>query len=346
MARGVLRACPRAKLDLMPISDGGDGLLDALGVRRIGLKVRGPYGRPRKAFYGRFGNTAVIESAQACGLAGLTLDRLDPLRATTFGAGELIADALRRGARRVVVGLGGSATNDGGAGLAAALGVRFLDARGRTLPAGGAALKLLDRIDLSGLRPLRGATVTGLCDVRNPLLGSLGATTVYGPQKGAGPRELRLLEAALTNYARVLRRDLGVDIAEVPGGGAAGGMGAGLMAFLGARIEPGADWVLRRLDAGRRAARADLVLTGEGRLDRQSFFGKAPVALAQLARRRGVPVRFLCGTIAPEALPLLRPWGPTAARALAATEADRLPAMRQVRSRLRRAAAELGLAMK
>ncbi len=343
MAAGVRRARPRATIDLMPISDGGDGLMEVLlrrfGGRRIYRMVQGPLGERRRACYAMIGRaTAVVEMAQASGIAGLPKDLLDPLGASSWGTGELIADALRRGARRVVLGLGGSASSDGGAGLAAALGAELLGEGGRRLPAGAAALLRLDRVDASRLRSfLRGVRVIGISDVRNPLTGPDGSARVYGPQKGAGPREVAVLEKALSRYARVLRRDLGVDVRRMPGAGAAGGAGAGLAAFCGAPLLDGAPWVLRRLGAARRIAASDLVLTGEGRLDRQSFFGKAPVALAARARNRCIPVGFICGSAEPRAARRLeRDYG----AAVFNLSADGRPeaAMAQARGRLRRAA--------
>ncbi|MBI4348944.1 MAG: glycerate kinase [Elusimicrobia bacterium] len=346
MARGVRRALPSARVDEMPVSDGGDGLaevlLSRLGGRRVVRVVTGPLGRPKRAAYALLhgGREAVIEMAQASGIAGLKRHELDPVGATSRGVGELIADALRQGARRILVGMGGSASSDGGAGMAQALGARLLDARGRELPAGAGALARLERVELGALpRLLRGARVVAVSDVRNPLLGPSGSARVYGPQKGATPREVERLESALARYARVLARDLGRRVERLPGAGAAGGLGAGLAAFLGARLVGGADFVLARLDARARAAKSDLVLTGEGRLDEQSFFGKAPVAVARLARSEGVPVRFLCGQVAASASGLLRPWGRRAAWPLARDAREAELAMRDCRLRLAAVAA-------
>lgn len=347
MARGARRAAPGAVIDRMPISDGGDGLMEVLlahlGGRRVSLTVTGPLGRPRRAAYALLAGRreAVIEMAQASGLARLPPGELDALGATSFGTGELVADALRRGARRVLVGMGGAASNDGGAGAAQALGARLLDRAGRDLPFGAAALERLDRVDASGIEPLlRGAEILAVSDVRNPLLGRFGSARVYGPQKGATPAMVRRLEKALGRYARVLKRDLGRDVAGLPGAGAAGGLGAGLAAFLGAELVPGAELVLERLGARKRVASASLVLTGEGRLDFQSFFGKAPVTLARLAKTRGRPVRFLCGQVSKDAAEGLRAFGKGAAYPLSAGGPDAARALKECSLRLRAAAAK------
>jgi glycerate kinase len=238
--------------------------------------------------------------AQASGLALLGARRRDPLGATSYGTGQLIAAAVRAGARRVVVGLGGSATNDGGAGMAQALGARLLDSRGRELAPGASELLRLSRIEWGGRRELlKDVRVIGVSDVTNPLTGPKGSARVFGPQKGASPAQVRVLERALRRYAACLRRDLGRDVAALPGAGAAGGLGAGLLAFLSAKLVPGADWVLRELEADGFLRRADIVLTGEGRLDETSFFGKAPVALARRAKAFDVPVAVVCGARSP-----------------------------------------------
>lgn len=307
----------------MPIADGGDGLLDVLvselGGRRARAAARGPLGERRTAAFGLLpGGVAVIEMALASGLALVPPARRRPMEATSRGVGDLIRAALSGGAKEIWIGLGGSATNDGGAGMARALGVRFLDAAGRELPDGVGPLARLARIDASGLLPsARRARFIALSDVTNPLLGPRGSARVYGPQKGATPRQVQKIESALANYARYIKEDLGKDVARKPGAGAAGGLGAGLFAFLNARCRPGAAFVLGALDAARAVAESDLVITGEGRLDHQSFFGKAPVELARLARRGRKPVLFLCGSVAPDAGPSLKRLG---ARALGLTD--------------------------
>ncbi len=305
MKAGVLKALPSAEVALLPISDGGDGLIDALlaarGGGRVHVPVRGPLGEKRQAPYGRLADgTAVIEMALASGLALVPKGKLDPMGATSFGTGQLVDAALRGGARAIVIGLGGSAASDGGAGMAQALGCRLLDKEGRELPAGVEALLALDRVDCGSLkRRLRGVKVIGLTDVINPLLGPSGSAAVYGPQKGATKAMVKTIELALGRYARVVKRDLGADVAAVPGSGAAGGLGAGLLAFLKARLSPGAEYVLHHVGLENRLKRASAVVTGEGRLDATSFFGKAPIELARICKPAGVPVACVCGVVEP-----------------------------------------------
>lgn len=304
VARGWRREDPGSELDLAPMADGGEGTLEALvaalGGERRRLTVAGPLGDPVEAEYAlvpaRDGPLAVVEMARASGLGLLSPARRDPKRTTTRGTGELVLDACRRGARRVLVCIGGSATNDAGAGMAQALGVRLLDAVGRDLPPGGAALLQLARIDLSGLDPaVRRSEVLVACDVDNPLVGPAGASAVYGPQKGATPEDVQLLDRALRRFAAVVRRDLGVDVRGLPGAGAAGGLGAGLVAFLGARLRPGVELVMEAARLWERMERADLVVTGEGSFDQQSLRGKVPAGVLRAAAERGVPALVLCG---------------------------------------------------
>jgi glycerate kinase len=238
----------------------------------------------------------VVEMARASGLGLITESRRDPLRATTRGTGELILAAAEEGAGVLLVAIGGSATNDGGAGMAQAVGVRLLDDRGQDLPGGGAALLRLARIDATGLHPLvRSLRVAVATDVDNPLTGPLGASCVYGPQKGASSEDVATLDRALAHYAAVIHRDLGIDVRDVPGAGAAGGLGAGLMAFLGARLRLGAEVVIDAVGLEDRVARSDVVVTGEGTFDAQSLRGKAPAAVLTLARGHGVQAVVLCG---------------------------------------------------
>lgn len=303
MARGVRQVFPDADLDLLPVADGGEGTVQALvqasGGQTVTTRVMGPMGQPVNATWGLLGSgdTAVIEMAAASGLPLVPRSARDPLRATTFGTGELIRHALDHGIEKLIVGLGGSATNDGGAGMAQALGARLLDKDGREIPLGGAGLEALDRIDITHLDPrLHDVQVEAAVDVNNPLCGPEGASHVYGPQKGADAATVRELDAALDHYAAVIRRDLGEDVRDVPGAGAAGGMGAGLLAFLRARIEPGVDIVFRALNVEQRIRRSSLVLTGEGRMDSQDIYGKAPMAVASLANQFGVPVIAIVGS--------------------------------------------------
>ena len=309
IADGIRLADPDADLTLVPIADGGDGTVDALvagadGQHRV-LRVRGPLTDPVDADYGVIdgGKTAVIEMAKAAGLALLPQDKRDPRVTTTYGVGELLQQAYEGGARHFIVGIGGSATNDGGAGMAQALGYHLLDAQGHELPPGGLALQNLARIHVGGVHAnWNDAQVDVACDVTNPLTGPSGASAVYGPQKGATPEMVAELDAALKHFAEIIRRDLGVDVESLPGAGAAGGLGAGLVAFTGARLRPGAEMVMEALKLDDRIRGADLVITGEGRLDSQTArFGKGPAAVARHARKAGIPVVALAGGIADEA---------------------------------------------
>ncbi len=296
---------PDALYDLLPVADGGDGTLDALvsslGGREVTVKVSGPDGAPVRAAFGLMGDgtTAVVELARASGLALLPPGANDPLTATTYGTGQLIAAALDAGARRVIVAIGGSATNDAGAGALRALGARFLDANAEELPPGGAALIRLRHIDTGDLEArLTAATIEIACDVTNPLVGPNGASAIYGPQKGASPADVAELDAALVQFATVAAKTTGVDVRDVPGAGAAGGFGGGFLALVGAHLRPGAELVLDVLDFQRHLEGADVVVTGEGRLDKQTLSGKAPYAVAQAAHGRGIPVIALAGSIA------------------------------------------------
>ena len=304
IARGVLAAAPDAETVLIPVADGGDGtlhaLVDATGGQIFTSTVTGPINQQVEAQWGVMGDgrTAVIEMARASGLAMVPPRRRNPRVTTTLGTGEILREALERGYRRVIVGLGGSATNDGGAGMATALGVRFLDASGNALPTGGGALARLDRIDISGVvDQIADAEIIAATDVTNPLCGPTGASAVYGPQKGASADLVAELDAALVNFARVVNRDTGCDVLDVPGAGAAGGLGAGLMAFAGAEIRSGIDMVCQVLDFDSHLAGADLVITGEGRADRSTVFDKAPVGVARHAKALGVPTMLLAGSL-------------------------------------------------
>ena len=298
-------ALPGAEFDLCPIADGGEGtteaVITALGGQWAECPVVDARSRPRTARYGWLPAQAeaVLEMSAASGLAQVLDLPLDPRRATTRGTGQMLADALARGARRLLIGIGGSATNDGGAGMAAALGHRFLDADGRDidpLPANFARLSIIEAAPLD-LPPMQVA-----CDVDNVLLGPRGATAVYGPQKGV--RDAAFFEDGLGHLADLVRRDLGRDCREIPGAGAAGGLGWGLMVFCNAQLTSGFDLVAGHIGLEERIARADLVLTGEGRLDAQTLCGKGPVGVAQMARRLGKPVVAYAGAV--EDSPALR----------------------------------------
>ena len=304
MGRGVRRALPRASVRLHPVSDGGEGFIDALIPFMEGTPVltdvQGPLPgqrvRARWALVGK-GTTAVIEMASAAGLALVPPGKRDPRVTTTFGVGELIRSALQRNVGSILVGIGGSATNDGGAGMATALGVKFLDSSGAVLPPGGASLADLARIDISGLDPrLTDTAVTVASDVTNPLTGPDGASRIFGPQKGGDPAAIAALEKALRRYAEVLRMDRGLDVETIPGSGAAGGLGAGLIAFCNARMASGIDIVLDVTGFDDALAASDLVLTGEGRIDAQTRSGKALSGILRRARARRVPVAAVVGS--------------------------------------------------
>lgn len=304
MARGVARACPNAHIARVPVADGGDGLADVLldalhGEARIAT-VTGPLGDPVRASFCHVASRrlAAVEMAAASGLALLSEARRNPLLTTTRGTGELIAAALDLGITHLIVGIGGSATNEGGIGMAAALGARFMDAEGVPVEPVGGALAAIRRIDLGGLDSrLADIRIEAICDVDNPLLGERGATRVYGPQKGATPEQVRTLDAGLANLAAVIERDLGLDVRELPGAGAAGGLGAGLKAFLGAELRRGVDLVLDLVGLDEHLCGADLVLTAEGRIDFQTAFGKAPAGVGTRARAFGVPCFAIAGGI-------------------------------------------------
>lgn len=326
IAAGVRAGWPWPELPIItiqPLADGGEGTMQALiaaseaHVALTPIEVAGPLpGQRVTASLGWLPDnpdtalddvaslpgtavTAIVEMAQAAGLPLVPIDQRDPTRTTTFGVGELIHAALDRGVHQIFVGLGGSATNDGGAGMAQALGARLLDADGNDLPSGGGALVNLARIDISNLHPrLRMTPIIGFTDVTSPLCGPTGASVVFGPQKGATPEQVAELDAALAHYAAILQRDLGADVATVPGAGAAGGLGAGLLAFADARLTPGAAAILEAVQIDQRLSDCDLVITGEGRLDGQIAFGKITGALAERACMHGVPTICVAGGLA------------------------------------------------
>lgn len=305
IAQGVRAADPEAQVVLVPVADGGEGtvqsLVDATQGQLVEVQVEGPLGAPVTAAFGLLsdGETAVIEMAAASGLPLVPVADRNPLLTSTYGTGELIRAALDRGCRRLIIGIGGSATNDGGAGMAQALGARFLAADGTPLGRmTGGRLAEVARIDTSELDPrLKDTSLRVACDVDNPLFGPKGAAHVYGPQKGASPQMVEALDAGLDHYAERLRADLGADVALVPGAGAAGGLGAGLLAFCGASLERGVQIVLDTLDLAGEVQNADLVITGEGRVDFQTAFGKTCSGVAQVARAAGVPVVALGGSV-------------------------------------------------
>jgi glycerate 2-kinase len=345
IASGIRRGMPEAAIELLPLADGGPGTLEALVAARNGelrtAVVSGPLGDPVKARYGLIGDAAVIETAEACGLVLVPPGRLDPDAATTHGAGELIRAALDEGVRRFLLGIGGSATNDGGAGLAQALGFCLLDAAGAELPPGAAALARLDRIEPGGADPrLAGCSFDVAVDVQNPLCGPRGATAVYGPQKGVLPDRIEALDAALRRLGELLERDLGVPVLDLPGGGAAGGMGAGLAGFLGARLRPGFAIVAEAVGLEQKIAAADLVISAEGRLDEQTAFGKTIAGVSALAQQHGVPVIALAGGIAAE-FAITSVAGLTAAFAITARPMTLAEAQRDVAALLTAAAEQV-----
>lgn len=305
VAAGLRRVAPDLEVEALPVADGGDGTVAAAvaaGFERRTAEVTGPLGAPVTAAYALRGGTAVVEMAEASGLRLLPSGVFAPLTATTYGSGELLRATLDAGARAVVLGVGGSATTDGGAGMLAALGARLLDADGDPVARGGGPLAELDTVDLSGLDDRLGATEVLLAgDVDNPLTGPAGAAAVYGPQKGASPRDVAALDAALAHYVRVLEKSVGpraAELAERPGAGAAGGVGYGALLGLGAEFRPGIDVLLDVLGFAPAVAGADLVITGEGCLDRQTLHGKAPAGVAAAARAAGKRVVAVCGGLA------------------------------------------------
>jgi glycerate kinase len=304
--KGLRKALGDITVVKVPMADGGEGtaktIADATGGRMVRRTVSGPLGKPVKASFGLSGDgrMAVVEMAEASGLALLKPSQRNPMRTTTRGTGELIKHALKLGVSHLLVGIGGSATTDGGMGMAHALGVRFLDPRGREVPDNGRGLKRVASIDMLGLDArLRDVRVEVACDVDNPLTGPRGAAQVYGPQKGATPEMVEELDAGLENLAAVIQRDLGKSVLKVPGSGAAGGLGAGLMAFLHGKLRPGIDIVIDSVQLAKRLKGCDLVITGEGRMDGQTAFGKTPAGVAGVAKSLGLPVIALCGCLGP-----------------------------------------------
>jgi len=302
---GIKRVLPGAETIVKPMADGGEGtaqtLVEATGGRLITTEATGPLSKPVSAQWGLLGDkaTAVIETAAASGLTLVPTEQLNPLSTTTYGTGELILAALDHGCRELIIGIGGSATNDGGAGMAQALGVQLLDSRGMAVPFGGAALAELEHVDVSRLDPrLANCKVLLACDVTNPLCGIEGASAVYGPQKGATPEMVSHLNAALSHYADVIYRDLGVDFRNDSGAGAAGGLGMGLMVFLKAEVMSGIGMVIRSTGLTKELEDADLVFTAEGRIDSQTVRGKTPVGIARKAKEFGLPVIALAGEVA------------------------------------------------
>jgi len=310
-ARGIEAIDPEIEVVEVPMADGGEGtvqsLVDATGGSLITERVTGPLGEPVDAIYGLLGDdeSAVIEMAAASGLPLVPDEQRDPLKTTTYGTGELIAAALDEGRRKLIVGIGGSATTDAGAGMAQALGVRLLDEDGEQIGYGGAELARLSTIEMSGADPrLQDAEIRVACDVDNPLYGERGAAHVYGPQKGASPEDVEVLDENLRHFADVVQRDLGLDVRDIPGAGAAGGLGAGLVAFCGASLEPGIEIVIDAADLPSAMKGADLCITGEGAVDASTAYGKTPAGVTSVAVREGVPVIAIAGGVAFDAVSL------------------------------------------
>lgn len=303
MEKGILDLFPQGEIIKIPMADGGEGTVDALlagaGGEKHFLPVTGPLGEPVEAFYGILPDgTAVLEMAAASGLTLVPKEKRNPLYTTTFGTGELMKAVLDQGCERIILGIGGSATNDGGMGMAQALGVSFLDNDGRELEFGGGQLKKLKRIELGNLDArLNKAEILVACDVDNPFIGPLGASQIFGPQKGADPQAVLDLEGGLTNLADIIEKDLGKRIHETSGAGAAGGLGGGLLVFLGARLVPGFMMIAQATDLERKIAKADLVITGEGKTDAQTAHGKAPMGVGKLARKYGVTAIAISGSL-------------------------------------------------
>ena len=311
MAEGAILAAPEAEVECVPMADGGEGtvqsLVDGLGGCFVSCEVEDPVGRARTAVYGLIDNgTAVIEMAQASGLTLLAENERDPSRTSTFGTGQLIKDALDRGASNFIIGIGGSATNDAGAGMAEALGYSFFDKNGKELPRGGRALSELAFIDASRAdERLKESRFTIACDVDNPLLGARGASQVFGPQKGATPEMAGILDDALACFADCVFSDLGKDIKDIPGSGAAGGLGAGCLAFLGAELKKGVDIVIGATGLKEKLIGCTLVITGEGRTDSQTLGGKTVYGVTKLVQSLGAPVIVISGSLSEGAEELL-----------------------------------------
>ncbi|KGM96603.1 glycerate kinase [Clostridium novyi A str. 4552] len=304
MERGIKKVIPDAECIKVPMADGGEGtvqsLVDATNGQIIEIEVTGPDCNKVKATYGILGDgkTAVIEMASASGIHLVKKDKRNPLYTTTYGTGELIKSALDREVKNILIGIGGSATNDGGAGMLEALGVKFYDKSGNELAFGGAALAELHKIDLSNfdLR-IKNVNIEVACDVNNPLTGENGASYIFGPQKGATPEMVQKLDSALKNYAKVIREQLGCDVEKVPGSGAAGGLGAGLMAFLGADLKKGVELVIKYTKLEEKIKGADYVFTGEGSVDSQTIFGKTPFGVSTIAKKYDIPTIAFAGKI-------------------------------------------------
>lgn len=301
---GFRKIFPEATYMKIPMADGGEGTVDSLvhatGGKIVNKTVTGPLGNPVKSFFGLLGNgeTAVIEMASASGLHLVPFEKRNPLITTSVGTGELIVAALDYGVNHIIIGIGGSATNDGGAGMAKALGIKLLNKDGREIGNGGGSLKDLYEIDLTGMdQRLKHVKIEVACDVDNPLTGDKGASVIFGPQKGATAKMISELDANLCHYASIIQKKLGKDVNGVPGAGAAGGLGAGLIAFLNAELKSGIDIVLEATQFKEVVRGATLVITGEGKIDHQTIYGKTPIGVARVSKSHGVPVIAIAGNV-------------------------------------------------
>lgn len=304
MERGIKRADNNITCIHVPMADGGEGtmqsLVDATDGKIYSVNVMGPLGDEVEAYYGILGDnaTGILEMASASGIQLLSAEKRNPLITTTYGTGQLIKACLEHNVKKLLIGIGGSATNDGGAGVIQALGGKLLDAGGKEIPFGGGQLNKIVSIDLSGFDPrLKEVEIEAACDVTNPLCGKTGASSVFGPQKGAAPEMVKILDDNLCHFARVIKEQLGKDIINVPGAGAAGGLGAGLMAFLNATLRKGIDMVIEYSGLNEKVKKADMVWTGEGSIDFQTQYGKTPLGVAAAAKKYGKPVVALAGRI-------------------------------------------------
>lgn len=301
---GIKSVYEKANIIKIPMADGGEGtvqsLVDGSRGKIIKVKVKGPLLKEVDAFYGILGDgkTAVIEMAAASGLPLIAKEERNPLKTTTYGTGELIKHALNMGCRNIIIGIGGSSTNDGGSGMAAALGIKFLNQNGENIGFGGEGLASLHRVDVSNMDArIKECKITAACDVDNPLCGPTGASHVFGPQKGADEEMIKILDNNLSNYADVIKRDLNIEIKDVPGAGAAGGMGGGLLAFFNTKLKSGVEIVIETTNLEENIKDADLVITGEGMIDYQTAFGKTPFGVAMLAKKYNIPVIAIAGGI-------------------------------------------------
>ncbi len=310
LEKGVKRVLPKARCIKVPMADGGEGtvqsLVDAANGKLIKKRVKGPTGKLVIARYGWLASkkTAVIETAEASGLPLVTGREKNPLKTTTYGTGQLMLDAINHGAQKIIIGIGGSATNDGGVGMAQALGVKFLNANGREIKelGSGGMLSKIASIDIQRLDArVPNTDIVVACDVKNPLFGKKGAAHVFGPQKGATPKIVEILDTNLKHLSKLIKRDLNKDVGRMPGAGAAGGLGAGLVAFTGAKLKSGIDIVLNATELSKYIKGADLVITGEGRIDFQTAFGKTPAGVAKAAKKLNVPVIAIGGALTADA---------------------------------------------